>query len=108
MELIRLPYALDALSPVISAETLSFHYGKHLQAYVNNLNAALPGSGFEDSRLEDIVIRSEGGIRNNAGQVLNHNLYFTQFRSPVPVNAPEGGIAELIRQEFGCFEYFRK
>ncbi len=108
MELIHLPYALDALSPVISAETLSFHYGKHLQAYVNNLNAALPGSGFEDSRLEDIVIRSEGGIRNNAGQVLNHNLYFTQFRSPVPDNAPEGGIAELIRQEFGSFEYFRK
>ena len=108
MEMIVLPYSLDALAPVISAETLSYHYGKHLQTYVNNLNAALPGSGFEDSLLEDIVVRSEGGIRNNAGQVLNHNLYFTQFRSPVEGNVPEGRIAALIEQEFGSFDVFRK
>ena len=78
--LIALPYAPDALEPVISAQTLSFHHGKHLQGYVNNLNAALPGSPFEGLSLEEIVRKSDGAVFNNAGQILNHNLYFTQFR----------------------------
>lgn len=108
MELIQLPYAPDALAPAISAETLSFHHGKHLQTYVNNVNALLPGSGFEDLSLEEMVIRSEGGLRNNAGQVLNHNLYFTQFRAPVADNRPAGLIAERIDAAFGSFENFRK
>ena len=91
-ELISLPYSPDALEPVISAETIAFHHGKHLQTYVNNLNALLPGSGFEEMTLEEIVSKSEGGIFNNAGQILNHNLYFTQFRSPRENNQPNGRI----------------
>ena len=72
--LINLPYAPEALAPVISAQTLSFHHGKHLQAYVDNLNKLLPGSGLEDLPLEEIVKKSSGAIFNNAGQILNHNL----------------------------------
>lgn len=106
-ELIQLPYAQNALEPVISAETIGFHYGKHLQAYVNNLNGLLPGSGFEGLTLEEIVKKSEGGIFNNAGQILNHNLYFTQFRSPKADNAPTGRIAEAIASQFGSFDSFR-
>ena len=79
-ELITLPYGSKDLEPVISAQTLSFHHGKHLQAYVDNLNKLLPGTGLsEDLSLEEIVCKSSGGIFNNAGQILNHNLYFTQF-----------------------------
>ena len=79
--LIELPYAPDALEPVISARTLSFHHGKHLQAYVDNLNKLLPGSPFQDLPLEEIVRNAPAGpVFNNAGQILNHNLYFTQFR----------------------------
>ena len=106
-ELIQLPYAPDALEPVISAQTIGFHHGKHLQAYVNNLNGLLPGSGFEDSTLEEIVRKSEGGIFNNAGQILNHNLYFTQFRAPRTDNTPTGRIADAINQQFGSFEAFK-
>ena len=89
--LIDLPYAPDALAPAISAQTLGFHHGKHLQTYVNNLNNLLPGSPFEGLPLEEIVKKADGGIFNNAGQILNHNLYFTQFKpagdSPVkPAN----------------------
>lgn len=107
-ELISLPYSPDALEPVISAETIAFHHGKHLQTYVNNLNALLPGSGFEDMTLEEIVSKSEGGIFNNAGQILNHNLYFTQFRSPRENNLPTGRIAEAIVGQFGSFDAFRE
>ena len=107
-ELIQLPYAPNALEPVISAETIGFHHGKHLQAYVNNLNGLLPGSGFEDSTLEEIVCNSEGGVFNNAGQILNHNLYFTQFRAPQAENTPTGKIAEAINQQFGSFETFKE
>ena len=107
MTLIQLPYALDALSPVISAETLSFHYGKHLQTYVNNLNALLPGTPFEHLPLEDIVRQSDGGIFNNAGQILNHNLYFTQFTAPKAANHPTGPLAQAIDQQFGSFETFK-
>lgn len=106
-ELIQLPYNADALAPVISAETISFHYGKHLQAYVNNLNNLMPGSGFEGLSLEEIVTKSEGGIFNNAGQILNHNLYFTQFKAPVKDNVPTGKIADAINAQFGSFEAFK-
>lgn len=106
-ELIQLPYNADALAPVISAETIGFHYGKHLQAYVNNLNNLLPGSGFEGLSLEEIVTKSEGGIFNNAGQILNHNLYFTQFKAPVKDNVPTGKIADAINARFGSFEAFK-
>lgn len=107
-ELISLPYSPNALEPVISAETIAFHHGKHLQTYVNNLNALLPGSGFEDMTLEEIVSKSEGGIFNNAGQILNHNLYFTQFRSPRENNQPNGRIGEAIVGQFGSFDAFRE
>ena len=107
-DLIQLPYASDALEPVISAETIGFHHGKHLQAYVNNLNGLLPGSGFEDLTLEEIVCKSDGGIFNNAGQILNHNLYFTQFQAPRTDNVPNGRIAELINQQFGSFDTFKE
>ncbi len=106
-ELIQLSYNADALAPVISAETIGFHYGKHLQAYVNNLNNLLPGSGFEGLSLEEIVTKSEGGIFNNAGQILNHNLYFTQFKAPVMDNVPTGKIADAINAQFGSFEAFK-
>ncbi|MBQ1853945.1 MAG: superoxide dismutase [Prevotella sp.] len=107
-ELISLPYSPNALEPVISAETIAFHHGKHLQTYVNNLNSLLPGSGFEDMTLEEIVSKSEGGIFNNAGQILNHNLYFTQFRSPRENNQPNGRIGEAIVGQFGSFDAFRE
>ena len=106
-ELMQLPYAQEALEPVISAETIGFHYGKHLQAYVNNLNGLLPGSGFENLTLEEIVRKSEGGIFNNAGQILNHNLYFTQFRAPRTDNVPTGRIAEAVSRQFGSFDAFK-
>ena len=106
-ELIQLPYNADALAPVISAETIGFHYGKHLQAYVNNLNNLLPGSGFEGLSLEEIVTKSEGGIFNNAGQILNHNLYFTQFKAPTKDNLPTGKIADAINAQFGSFDAFK-
>ena len=71
-----LPYEADALQPVISKDTIGFHHGKHLAAYVNNLNALLSGNGFEEASLEEIVCKASGGILNNAGQILNHELYF--------------------------------
>ena len=106
--LIALPFAPDVLQPVISADTIALHHGKHLQTYVNNLNAALPGSGFEDLPLEEIVKKSSGGIFNNAGQILNHNLYFTQFRAPKAVNKPTGVISKWIDEQFGSFEAFKE
>lgn len=107
-ELIALPYEANALEPVISEATLGFHHGKHLQGYVNNLNAAIEGSGFENMELIDIVKKSAGGILNNAGQILNHNLYFTQFGKPVGDNKPMGHIAAAINAKFGSFEAFQK
>ena len=107
-ELITLPYEANALEPVVSAATLGFHHGKHLQGYVNNLNAAIEGSGFENMELIDIVKKSAGGILNNAGQILNHNLYFTQFGKPVGDNKPIGHIAAAINAKFGSFEAFQK
>ena len=107
-ELISLPYAADALEPVISKETIGFHHGKHLQAYVNNLNAAIEGTPYEDMPLEEIVKTSEGGVFNNAGQILNHNLYFTQFRAPHADNRPMGRIGEAINAQYGSFEAFKE
>ena len=79
-ELMALPYAPDALEPVISKETIGFHHGKHLQAYVDNLNKLLPDSGYENMALEEIVRKAPAGaVFNNAGQILNHELYFMQF-----------------------------
>lgn len=87
--LIDLPYPIDALEPVISARTLEFHHGKHLKGYVDNLNKLIAGTEFESMSLEDIVRHSSGPIFNIAGQILNHNLYFTQFR-PARVVAGDG------------------
>ena len=87
--LIDLPYPIDALEPSISAKTLEFHHGKHLKGYVDNLNKLIAGTEFESMSLEDIVRHSSGPIFNNAGQILNHNLYFTQFR-PSTVISSEG------------------
>ncbi len=109
--LITLPYAPDALEPVISAQTLGFHHGKHLQGYVNNLNAALPGSPYEGMALEEIVRRAEGAVFNNAGQILNHNLYFTQFKTPDQVwgdiKDRASALAAQIDKQWGSFEAFQ-
>ena len=107
-ELMTLPYAANALEPVISQQTIAFHHGKHLQAYVNNLNALLPGSGFEETPLVEIVKKSTGGIFNNAGQILNHELYFGQFRPAKADNQPAGNIANAITRDFGSFDAFKE
>ena len=107
-ELMALPYAMDALEPVISKQTLEFHHGKHLAGYVNNLNVLLEGSPLAGLPLEEIVLKAEGGMLNNAGQILNHNLYFGQFRAPKADNAPTGKLAEVIVRDFGSFEAFKE
>ena len=107
-ELIKLPYEANALEPVISKETLGFHHGKHLNAYVINLNAAIEGTKYEEMPLEEIVKTADGGVFNNAGQILNHNLYFTQFRVPKADNKPTGVIAQWIDKQFGSFEAFKE
>ena len=106
-EKVALPYATDALEPVISKQTIEFHYGKHLQAYVDNLNKLIVGTKFENSDLETIVKESDGAIFNNAGQTLNHNLYFTSF-SPNGGGEPKGKLAEAINAQFGSFEKFKE
>lgn len=113
--LIQLPYALDALEPVISKQTLEYHYGKHLQAYVDNLNKLLKGSEHEDKTLEEIIYRAKGGIFNNAGQVLNHELYFTQFKTPDQIKsyeersllAPTGNLFSQIKLQWESLEKFQ-
>ena len=107
-ELMALPYEADALEPVISKETIGFHHGKHLLAYVNNLNGLLEGSPLADLPLEEIVKQGEGGILNNAGQILNHELYFGQFQAPEEYNLPAGRIASAIVRDFGSFEAFKE
>jgi len=108
-QLMALPYATDQLEPVISEKTLEFHHGKHLQTYVNNLNAALEGPEWEGRALEDIVMTAaEGGVLNNAGQILNHNLYFAQFRPPCDECEPAGELAQAIAKQFGDFEQFQQ
>ena len=98
--------AYDELGTVISKETLSFHHGKHLKAYVDNLNKMLPGSGLEGMPLSEVVRKAEGGLFNNAGQVLNHTLYFEQFsNTPQPLSAK---LAALLEKSFGSVEAFKK
>jgi Fe-Mn family superoxide dismutase len=106
-ELVKLPYASDALEPVISKQTIDYHHGKHLQGYVNNLNNLIQGTKFENASLETIVRESEGALFNNAGQTLNHNLYFTQF-SPSGGGKPSGKLAASIDAAWGTFENFQK
>ena len=107
-ELMALPYALDALEPVISKQTLEFHHGKHLAGYVNNLNVLLEGSPLAELPLEEIVLKAQGGMLNNAGQILNHNLYFEQFAGERRKPAPTGQLAEAIVRDFGSFEAFKE
>lgn len=106
-ELPQLPYAADALEPVISAKTIEFHYGKHHQAYVTNLNNLVPGTKFENADLETIIKESDGAIFNNAAQIWNHTFYFNSF-SPTGGGAPEGALADAIQAAFGSFENFKK
>ena len=106
--LIELPYAMQALEPVISKETIAFHHGKHLATYVNNLNALLPGSSFENATLEEIVCNAQGGILNNAGQIMNHNMYFEQFSGKPEKVAPTGKLADAIVRDFESFEAFKE
>ena len=109
--LMTLPYAPEALEPVISLETIEFHHGKHLQTYVDNLNKLVAGTEFEGMPLEEIVCKSQGGIFNNAGQILNHNLYFGQFRpitdNPSPITGNPSPLFDAINRDFGSFEAFK-
>ena len=104
-ELIHLSY--KSLAPVISDQTLSFHHGKHLQTYVDNLNKLLPDSGLEELPLEEIVKKSSGAIFNNAGQILNHELYFTQFAAKPEWPAPTGNLAKQIEKQWGSIDAFK-
>ena len=115
MNIIPLPYEINALAPVISAQTLEFHHGKHLQGYVDNLNKLIASTPFEAMPLEEIVKKAEGGIFNNAGQILNHNLYFTQFCAPNPDCAtnphcgldPQSPLAAQILKQWGSLDAFK-
>lgn len=108
-EMPKLPYASNALEPVISQSTINYHYGKHLQTYVNNLNFLVPGTEFEGKTVEEIVATApDGAIFNNAGQVLNHTLYFLQFAPNPGKHEPSGKLAEAIDRDFGSFEHFKK
>jgi Fe-Mn family superoxide dismutase len=102
-----LPYAGDALTPHISAETIEYHYGKHHRAYVDNLNKLIPGTEFENMALEDIIKKASGGIFNNAAQVWNHTFYWNCL-SPVGGGAPAGALAAAIDKAFGSFEKFKE
>lgn len=108
-ELFKLPYDTNALEPVISQQTVEFHWGKHVQTYVTNLNNLIPGTAFENATLEEIVKKSDGAIFNNGAQVLNHQIYFESFSSPSKNGtAPTGGLAKAINETFGDFENFKK
>jgi Fe-Mn family superoxide dismutase len=100
-----LPYEKEALVPYISAETIDYHYGKHLQTYINNLNNFIAGTGFENASLEEIVKKASGGVFNNAAQTWNHTLYFLSFSS-VPQSRPTGKLAAAIDRDFGSFDVF--
>lgn len=102
-----LPYAIDALAPHISKETLEYHYGKHHQAYVTNLNNLIKGTEFESAGLEDIVRKSSGGVFNNAAQVWNHTFYW-HCLSPKGGGAPSGALAQAIAAKWGSFDGFKE
>ncbi|MDA9189771.1 superoxide dismutase [Fe] [bacterium] len=103
----ELPYTKDALGPHISAETLDYHYGKHHNAYVTKLNAAIEGTQYESMSLEDIIKKSEGGLFNNAAQVFNHTFYWNSL-SPKGGGAPSGKVAEAINAKWGTFDAFKE
>ncbi len=106
-ELPPLPFEKNGLEPCISAETIDFHYGKHHQAYVNNLNNLLPGSAFENiDSLEEIIKKSDGGIFNNAAQVWNHTFYWNCLGAKG--NGPAGALADAINRDFGSFDAFKE
>lgn len=108
-ELMTLPYAADALAPVISKETIEFHHGKHLKTYVENLNKLIAGTEFSEMPIEEIIAKSDGALFNNAGQVLNHNLYFSQFISQDKAKArPEGRLLQAIETAWGSFDKFKE
>ncbi len=102
-----LPYADDALAPVISAETVHYHYGKHERAYIDNLNKMIKGTKFEDMELEDIIRSSEGALFNNASQAWNHIFYFFTF-SPSGAREPSGELRKAIDLQFGSFDDFKR
>lgn len=105
----RLPYADDALEPVISKQTINFHYGKHLQNYVNTTNSLVEGTALEGKSVEEIVKSApEGPVYNNAGQTLNHSLYFLQFMPQADNNEPKGRVADAINAAFGSFGEFKE
>lgn len=107
IELPKLPYATDALEPFIGKSTIEFHYGKHHQAYVNNLNGLIKGTPFENAELEEIVKKAEGSIFNNAAQVWNHSFYFFQFCKN-GIHEPTGDLKDAINHSFGSFVAFQE
>jgi len=106
-ELPALPYANDALQPHISAETIEYHYGKHHQTYVTNLNNLIKGTEFENASLEDTIMKSSGGLFNNAAQVWNHTFYWNCL-SPNGGGEPTGAVADAINKAFGSFAAFKE
>jgi Fe-Mn family superoxide dismutase len=106
-ELPALPYARDALAPHISEETLDYHYGKHHNTYVTNLNNLIAGTEHEDNNLEEIILTSTGGLFNNAAQVWNHSFYWNCL-SPEGGGEPANALADAINDAFGSFEAFRE
>ena len=107
IELPPLPWARDALEPHISAETIDYHYGKHHQAYVTNLNNLIKGTEFENMPLEEIIKKSSGGVFNNSAQVWNHT-FFWNCLSPQGGNAPTGKVADAINAKWGSFDAFKE
>ncbi len=106
--LVELPYSTGALAPVMSQQTVELHWGKHLRGYVNNLNNLVVGTPFAEADLVTICKESEGAIYNNAGQIYNHNLYFTSFAPKPSRSTPEGELAGAIIAKYGSFENFQK
>ena len=104
-ELPPLPYAKNALVPYISEETIEFHYGKHHQTYITNLNNLVVGTEFENASLEEVVLKSSGGIFNNAAQIWNHTFYWNSL-TPSGAGKPSGALAEAIDATFGSFDKF--
>ena len=102
-----LPYARDALVPHMSSETFDYHYGKHHQAYVTNLNKLIKGSEFDNSSLEEIIRNAKGGVYNNAAQTWNHTFFWNCMK-PAGGGAPKGAIGEAINRKWGDFESFKK
>lgn len=102
----ELPYGREALAPVISAQTVDFHYGKHEKAYIDNLNRLIKGTEFEDMDLEEIIVNAKGALFNNASQAWNHIFYFFTF-SPDGSREPGGELRKAIDRDFGSFDKFK-